>query len=267
MRMFWKQADLEISSFEDWEKIAREKKAKDWVDGRSMKECAHSWFRGGGPDLPAEIRNLLNSNSLTDGLDVETVWIEREIRFDEYRGGKCNADAALVGTGSSGRRIAVLIEAKTDEPYGATIEQSLDSAEKKKEENPASRKLERVNELCEGLCGKPPTYSEISPLRYQLFTATAGAIALAETENGTAAVVISHTFVPKSPTPKTEGKNERNRRDFCDFVCRIAQRNVEKEELDDGLIKIAPSVLPPKLEKTGIDLLLGKTEVEKHAAD
>ena len=75
----------------------------------------------------------------TSGLTVETVTPEHQIRFDEHGGEPRNADLTFAGR-TANAIVAVTIEAKADEPFGATVTQTLTDALERRIEHGASRR-------------------------------------------------------------------------------------------------------------------------------
>ena len=105
------------------------KGAAQWKDYRSAKELARAWCRYGEVRCPEEIATILKSQEITKGLLIDQVVAEMEIPFDEFRGGKRNADLALWGRQSRGTdKVVVTVEAKADEEYGKTIQKQLQGA-------------------------------------------------------------------------------------------------------------------------------------------
>ncbi len=83
----------EIRSVDDWFAQAPPKRGiKHWVDGRSAKELAKAWFPvAGDPQVPAELRSLLESRDETRGIVFEEGEPERVTRFDGCGGeGRCS---------------------------------------------------------------------------------------------------------------------------------------------------------------------------------
>jgi hypothetical protein len=201
-----------ISSVEEWFKYAPPKGLeKQWVDGRSAKECAKAWFsEPGGPLVPAELQQLWASNadirevSLTEGTP------ELAVKLDDFRGETRNADVVAWGRCAAGA-LLVSIEAKADEEFGPTLSKQLS-----KVRSPRSNIPKRVNALCEALLGRPyDAEPRIGHLRYQLFTGCAGALIEAKSMQASVAIFCVHEFLGSSTTPENL---ERNATDFGEFI-------------------------------------------------
>lgn len=112
-----------------------------WKDGRSAKECAKAWLRGGVPSVPGEILALLNTHPLTQGFVGLRAIAEAIIRLDHLRGEDRNADMLLVGE-ARGRKVVVTVEAKVDEEFGSVIGEYYDAHPR-----PGSRVQDRIDGL------------------------------------------------------------------------------------------------------------------------
>ena len=190
-----------LSTLEEWEKDAAPKRKVHWKDGRSAKESAQSWLAA-VPSIPSEIAKTLRSHH-----DIGTFrdWCaepEAKVRFDKFRGEPANVDVLLVGRDKTGP-IVVAVEAKADELFGQTVNETLSAARLRLENKPQSKGVERIEQLCEMLFGAKPNQTEILELRYQLLTLTAAAMAEAERQSAKRAVVMIHEF----KTPLTTKKN------------------------------------------------------------
>jgi hypothetical protein len=207
-----------ITSLEDWRRLAPPKSLDQWVEGRSAFELARAWCGPHGPALPEELRVLFEASAATRGLTIETVHPEHRIPFDHHGGEPRNADLAFTGVlGSS--CIAVTIEAKADEPFGATISETIAAALERAVENPRSQGVRRIEDLVRAiLFPRRSGQRRIGDLRYQLLTATAGTLAYALSERAATAVIVVHEFV----TTMTDDRlHERNADDFFAFLDRL----------------------------------------------
>ncbi len=227
-----------IHSLEDWRRLAHPKSPKQWVEGRSAFELACAWCGPQGPDVPDELRRMLETSAVTRGLEIEFVRPEHRIRFDECGGEPRNADLAFTGmVGSS--RVAATIEAKADESFGATIAETLSAALERLIENPRSQGVRRVEALVRSvLTPRQRHQRSIGELRYQLLTATAGTIAYALSEKAETAVLIVHEFV----TTKTDDHlHERNADDLSAFLGRLGSPSAVTPALE---ALVGPFALP-----------------------
>lgn len=202
----------EIRSVDDWFAHAPPKKgAKQWADGRSAKELAKAWFAAPEkPSVPSELQALLDSREETRGIVFEHGEPERVTHFDKCGGEGRNADLVLWGHGACGK-VLVSVEAKADESFGQIAGQYVRDASSR---NPRSRVPERFALLCEGVLGVGPENEEACALRYQLLTATAGAIVDAQHFGAKTVVLVIHEFVGATDAEKLRA----NATDLNEFV-------------------------------------------------
>lgn len=139
-----------IACVDNWKLLAPPKAEYQWVEGRSAYELAHAWCGGGVPTVPAELAALFESRAETRGLTIDEVVPEHRLSFDTHGGEPRNADLVLVGH-TAGSKVAVTIEAKADEPFGATVAQTLSDALERGIQNPRSRRLRRIEDLVRAL--------------------------------------------------------------------------------------------------------------------
>jgi hypothetical protein len=176
----------QILSVGDWFQYAPPKRREcHWVDGRSAKELAKAFFRSGALRVPEELGDLLASSSALGPVQLVSAWPEHSIRLDSYRGEPRNADLAAVATASVGP-IALTIEAKADETYGATIAEEL-AAKRERSNLP-----KRIESLGRGVLAK--SVEELGALRYQLLHATAATLIFAHEHRAAAAIFVVLEF-------------------------------------------------------------------------
>src|SRR5687768_15674196 len=185
--------DNEITTIESWLQHAGPKgKERQWTDGRSAKELARMWCSTGSVVVPSVITRLFSHPDFgsLEFLDGEP---EARIEFDQFGGEPRNSDLVIRARDDRGV-IGISIEAKADEPFGDRVLVALRAAAKRKAANPKSRGLERIRRLASTLLSETEDESltSIADLRYQLLTATAGALAWAESVSATRAVLIVH---------------------------------------------------------------------------
>jgi len=197
----------EITTVDEWFRFAPPRGGvRQWVDGRSAKELAKAFLESGVPATPCELRALLSSHQDLGTVDLAVAFPEHKIALDQFPGETRNADLAAVGIGKTGR-VALTIEAKADEPFGATLCETLATAPAK------SNVPKRIAALAEAVLGH--TGPEIDTLRYQLLHGTAASLIFAKEHAASAAVFVVLEF----RGPSCIGENlERNRRDFELFV-------------------------------------------------
>ncbi len=204
--------------------------------------------------MPEEIKALLDSSELTSNMEVDIVFPEIKLRFDDCGGNDRVSDIAFVGR-SGERKIAVTIEAKGDESFGETVAKTFEAAVETRLGNPRSRALDRVVALPQTML-RPwkKGQSKVGDLRYQLLTAMAGTLANAHAQGAEYAVMLIHEF----KTEKTDrALQEENQKDLEAFVERIADgaMNLVEGELA-GPIVVGPGCgLYPS---PTVPLLIGK---------
>jgi len=207
-----------ISSIHDWKRLAPPKRKYQWAEGHSAFELARAWCITGTPDMPDGLRALFDSREDTRGLLVDVVTPEYQIAFDSRGGEPRNADLAFVGRTATAT-VAVTIEAKADEPFGATVTQTMVDALEQLIRHPGSQGVERVADLVRSLL--PPHVKgqpKAGALRYQLLTAVAGSLAYARQTGASIAVMVIHEFL----TDKTrDSKHAKNEQDYRAFVNRL----------------------------------------------
>lgn len=207
-----------IRTVDEWREVAPPKSANQWVRHRSAMEVARAWTESGGDALPPEVAALLRSHP--DFGDVLS-WSgepEAKLAFDSFPGEPRNTDLAVVADDGKGPYF-LAVEAKADEPFAATIAEELASALERKLANPRSNGLARIEHLATALLGPRATGDKkVGDLRYQLLTASAGALCEAERQGFTRAVLLVHEFV----TPRTtDDKHAINGRDLAHFLSRL----------------------------------------------
>ncbi|MFM9066545.1 MAG: DUF6946 family protein, partial [Planctomycetota bacterium] len=138
--------------------------------------------------------------------------------FDEL-GEERNTDLLLEGTNDKGRFL-VAVEAKADEPFGNKyVSAQLADALDKQLTNPRSNEFRRIQQLACAILGpRRDDDTALKKIRYQLLTATAGAMCEAARKRIATAILLIHEFV----TDKTDDKKHRvNQRDLDGFIRRV----------------------------------------------
>ena len=247
-----------IKSIDDWKRLAPPKSDYQWVEGRSAFELARAWCGTGTPSIPDGLRALFESRDDTRGLTVDLVTPECRIAFDTRRGEPRNADLAFVGRTASAT-VAVTIEAKADEPFGATVAQTLADALKRLDSKPSGKGIERVADLVRAILPiRQEGLPEAGGLRYQLLTAAAGSLAYARDTGASVAVLLVHEFV----TDQThDAKHAENARDYDAFLRRLRGVHPDAPETEPGLEWLTVPGAP--LFAEGSRLLIGKLVTDR----
>lgn len=212
-----------IDTLRDWETLAGPKSTNQWVDGRSAKETARAWLEGGGESLPAEILDTITTNPAFGRIDTWHAEPEARLRFDRFPGEPRNSDLAVYAEDARGPYI-IAVEAKADEPFGNTVADTMAAALERYLENLRSNGLERIKQLASAILGERQRDDpQLGSLRYQLLTASAGALCEAERCGCARAVLLVHEFI----TDRTsDPEHERNQSDLNAFVKRLSHGSV-----------------------------------------
>lgn len=239
------QGDQIITSVNDWYRYAPPKNPTiQWQDGKSAKELAKAWFRGGILDMPLDFRWLLKSHSVTSKFEPYEGFAEHKTPIDNF-GEARNHDLVIIGS-SDKQAILIGVEAKETESFDEPIAQ-------KRSDNPRSNIENRKELLSEQIFGRSID-KEIGLIRYQLITGTAGTLIEAKNQDSKYAVFIIHEFL----TDKSDVfKSEANSFEIDRFVKALTKNKVTF--LTDGkLIEIG--CLPGgQFVPSNIPLLIGKT--------
>ena len=201
--------DQLIGSVQEWFELSSPAGGKvQWKDGRSAKELAKAWFRGGYARVPNELTRLLESHPMTHGLTIGTGIPELKTPLDDFRGNTRNHDMILLAHDGEGK-VLVSIEAKSDEEFGPLVGRYHDERLKK-----SSKAPDRIQLLCRSLFGRDLD-EELRGLRYQLFHALAATLIEARNQGAALAVFVVHEFL----SDRTDwDRVRRNAGDFERFI-------------------------------------------------
>jgi hypothetical protein len=186
-----------IRSLDDWKRLAPPKSAHHWVPGRSALELARAWLNG--DHLPVEVEALFRAHPDFGPISRWSAEPEAKLRFDEHRGEPRNSDLVVHAEDTHGGFL-IAVEGKADEPFGATVANTLAACQKRQLANPRSQGKARVDGLVQWLCPRQLEAEKLAGLRYQLLTATAGTIRAAEQRDYSRAVLLIHEFVTSKTT-------------------------------------------------------------------
>ncbi len=208
-----------IHSIEEWRKYAGPKRPDQWKDGRSAKEVARAWLGDGTNALPKEVEAILSGHQAFGPVLAWDAEPEVKLRFDKFPGESRNSDIVVQACDNSGWYL-LAVEAKADEPYADTVVQTLLDALERRQDNPRSNGIARVEQLTEALFGtKKKNSVRIGDLRYQLLTACAGALCEAELKKYSRSIMLVHEFVTSATADE---KHIRNEADLENFVNRLS---------------------------------------------
>lgn len=191
-------------------------------------EGARAWCAADAAGIPSEVRALLESTPQMRGVKLSRGESQKGVLLDKSSREPRNADVALLGTDSRGRTIAITIEAKADEPFGTTFQQTVAASVERMVSGKPSNGLRQAEALARAILpprrvGKAVPRADwtpsLGPLRYQLFTAVAGTLTFAHQSSAELAVFIIH----ESVTDCTRDEDHKaNALDLDAFVSRLS---------------------------------------------
>ena len=197
-----------ITSLADWAKLYESPRtSRQWVEGRSAYSAAEFIFNRNGAE---SLRNRI-ADSLSEAVEFDWLVPEYEVRFDRYGHGRMH-DLAIFGRTGSGQKLFVGVEAKVDEPFGASVRDAYLTAKTKQIAGKPTNAPERI----EGLLKQH--FKDFDPsmfdVRYQMLYATAGTIA----EGADISVLYVVVFKPRL---YSETKGAENYRDYVNFMEKV----------------------------------------------
>lgn len=195
-----KQNNVLIKEPSDWLRYAPPRGGmKQWKDGFSAKEFA-KYVLSNQKAFEHHIESILSKT----GTDLISDFIgipEATVDLGDGKGNGRKPDLQLIG-----EKCIMSIEAKVNESFGSTV----DSAKKS-----LRTKEERPLYLAQYLFGENRP-NNFDSLRYQLLTATVGAIQSAKQENKHYAYMLVIDIKEKAPQKETS--NEKAFKEFCDAL-------------------------------------------------
>jgi Domain of unknown function (DUF6946) len=204
----------EITDVRSWGRHAKPASAKHWKKDRSAMELARSWTDAHGPEA---VRELLDRVTGTANFEAKRGIAEAQTHFDEFRGPR-NHDLLIVGEAAGGTTV-VSIEGKVDESFGQTLEEYRAAARRRIAKKQPTNALDRMQGLTKAIggwdAGADPKRMQ---LRYQLFSAVAGAVAAAVDEEADQAVFLVHELQTKQLNEKKAKQNDEELRQFLYVV-------------------------------------------------
>lgn len=238
-----------ILTLEDWESCAAFGSPDHWSDGRPAKEAARAWLEG--DELPKELRTALKHH---DAFGKVTRWAGEPLvalPFDRPTEAPI-ADLVVEAEDEHGTYL-IVVDAKSDDPFGDTVGDTLAAALETLLEN-QSDAIGCITRLTAALSGpRQEDDPALKDVRYGLLTATAGCLAEAERRGHTRALLLIQEFV----TDRTvDRKLLQNTIDLGRFVKRLSHGAFKGLNAGDiaGPIRVPGA---PLLSPT-IDLHIGK---------
>jgi hypothetical protein len=178
---------------------------------------------------------------------------EAKLPFDQVPGETRNTDLSVYARDAHGEYL-IAVEAKADEPFSDTVGKTLENALERYLQNPKSNGVSRIQALAQALVGaRAASDPWVIHLRYQLFTACAGALCKANQLGYKRTLFLVHAFVTKRTLDEN---HRRNAADLDLFVHRLSQGAVKS--IPSGAIQ-GPFIVPgsPLLSSPGM-LFIGK---------
>jgi hypothetical protein len=239
--------NIELTSLEEWARLAGPKSPDQWVDDRSAKEVARAWLEGKGV-LPPEVNTALTRHPAFGPVFSWHAEPEMKLPFDKVAGETRNTDLAVHAQDAHGEYL-IAVEAKADEPFSDTVGKSLEDALERYLQNNKSNGINRIEALTQALVGARATGDPpVKDLRYQLLTGCAGALCEADQRGYKRTLFLVHEFI----TNRTVDENHRrNATDMDLFLHRLshgATKSIKNGEIQ-GPFKV-PGV--PVLSNPGL---------------
>jgi hypothetical protein len=197
-----------INSLADWARLYESPRSShQWKQHRSAYSVAEFILnRNGAESLRARV-----ADAIGEPIEFERAVPEYEVRFDRFGRGRMH-DLGIFGKTFSGKTLFVGVEAKVDEPFGATVRDAYLTAKAKQIGGESTNAPERIEDLIR-LHFPTPDLSAFE-VRYQLLYATAGTLA--------AGADVSVLFVVVLKTALySETLSAENYRDYVDFLGRV----------------------------------------------
>jgi hypothetical protein len=244
--------NIELTSLDEWARLAGPKSPDQWVDDRSAKEVARAWLEGKGV-LPSEVNIALTGHPAFGPVFSWYAEPETKLPFDGFRGETRNTDLSVHARDAHGEYL-IAVEAKADETFSDTVGKTLEDALERYLRSNKSKGVNRIQALAQSLVGArvvgdPP----VKDLRYQLFTGCAGALCEADQRGYKRSLFLVHEFV----TNRTVDENhQRNAADLDLFLHRLSHGATKS--IKNGKI-LGPFNVPgaPLLSNPGL-LFIGK---------
>ena len=218
------EKDNQITTMEQWEKHfrakSRDQKNDHWKEGYSAHSLAKFMLDGKGKErLESQLSEILSEE-----VKLEKGIPEYEVHFDGYKGKGRFHDLGIFGK-AGGKKLFVGLEAKVNEPFGASVSAEYEEALKEREEEkPETKKPTRIEELLKLHFPKRDlksliTDKDIMAVPYQLLHATVGTLISEEAESkiNKAELSVFYVLVFQSEEYKKD-KGEQNYKAYLNFM-------------------------------------------------
>jgi hypothetical protein len=204
----------EIRTLDEWAKTYdTPQQSHQWKKHRSAYSVADFVLNYEGCDHLQQRVSMVLGESVT----LERAIPEFEQRFDQYGKGRMH-DLAVFGTSEGSQSVFVGLEAKVDEPFGATVLDSYLKAKSRQIVGEPTNAPERIEKLLELHFSEAD--ASMFDLRYQLLYATAGTLA------ANADISILYVAVFKTPL-YDETIGAENYRDYVHFVNKVGGQPIK----------------------------------------
>ena len=219
MKIVYGNKSDEIKTLADWKNHLKSK----WVEGRSTWMLGHYVVKNEGiSKLERIIKDVISEE-----VKLEKVYVEKSVKFDKHPRHSMR-DLVIVGKANDGKQLFVTVEAKASEDFGPKLSSVCEVAEKAKDENHKSERIDRIKELYKKLIIKDGT-CENSDLRYQLLHATAATATSEDKDFKSAEYRIM--IVLEFKKDATKNCLKRNKEHFIAFMCAIKAKPIQDKEL------------------------------------
>lgn len=239
-----------ILTLEEWETCAGPDSPDHWTDGRGAKEAARAWLEA--DEVPKELKTALKHH---DGFGKVIAWSGEPLVAMPFDGEhEAPIGALVVEAEDEHGSYLIVVDAKSDEPFGETVGDTLATALEARLENDTADGIDRITRLAAALFGaRRDDDPALKDVRYQLLTSCAACIAEAGRRGHSRALLLIQEFV----TDRTvDRKLLQNTIDLGRFAKRLSHGDFKG--LNPGDIAGPIRVPGAPLLSPAIDLYLGK---------
>lgn len=239
----------ELKGVAEWKEAMPARVRERW--SRSAAEIAYSWGDGG---IPAEVAELLDARPETRGFAPSYARPEGATAIDRFPGGDRSHDLLLAGAAGD-TSVVVGIEAKTDEPFDASLERYRARAMAKRASGEKTNAPERLDGLITCLFGPTANEAEwLGGLGYQLLSGAVGVLAEAQERHAALGLFLIQEFAEGHD----ERKIERNAAVLESFVAHLPGAPAHRVTTSSGWLE-GPFTCPGNdFVPRPVPLLVGK---------